>query len=135
SVVFVIGKASATLLLNLLQSTEPVVKREEQYTISSSVPGYFTSSDVYHAYKQPVQPMNEQKDSTTIIDKATSIITDIITSVADALPITKTTEEPTTTTTESHVSDEVLSVPTVTQEQEVDDQQEASSDDLVEIMK
>ncbi|CAF3882125.1 unnamed protein product, partial [Rotaria sp. Silwood2] len=48
---------------------------QHDYIESSSSPlaGYFSSSDVYHAYKQPIEPIIEHKpDSSSFIHKATA---------------------------------------------------------------
>ena len=80
---------------DVISSEEQIlaIESEKQFDISSPVPGYFTSSDVYHAYKQPVEPIIEEKDASSIIDKATSIITDIISSVTSALTTMTESEE------------------------------------------
>ena len=42
-------------------------EKEQVQEISSPVAGYFTSNDVYHAYKQPIEPAVEVKDTSSII--------------------------------------------------------------------
>jgi hypothetical protein len=119
-------------------------QQQQQQEIPSPVSGYFTSSDVYHAYKQPVEPVIEDKDVPSIIDGATSIVKSAISSVTNVLPTSKTTEE-TTSVTASTIRDEQVSAPIVTEEEiivskpseekEDVDEKQPSSTGLLEIMK
>ncbi|CAF4714438.1 unnamed protein product, partial [Rotaria sp. Silwood2] len=89
----------------------------ETIVISSPAAGYFTSSDVYHAYKQPVEPIIvHKKDSSSFIDKATAFATSIISSVTSALPTTETADDLTSTTESTTLHEEVL-VPTVSEQE------------------
>ncbi|CAF5170319.1 unnamed protein product, partial [Rotaria sp. Silwood1] len=83
--------------------------------ISSSVAGYFSSSDVYHAYKQPVEPIiKEEPVSSGLIETATTIVTNIISDLTSAFPTTETTEDSTFTLTSTTVHDQV-STPVVSE--------------------
>ncbi len=125
---------------DVISSEEQIltVENEKQKEISSPVPGYFTSSDVYHAYKQPTEPMIEEEHPSGLIDKATSIVSNIISSVTSALPTSKTTEE--TTISEEKVSipsviEEEIDVSKPSEEKEQVDEQQTSTTGLFEIMK
>ncbi|CAF4554913.1 unnamed protein product [Rotaria sp. Silwood1] len=99
----------------LTERTEPQVDIQGEKVILSPVAGYFSSSDVYHAYKQPIEPIIEHKtDSSSVIDKATTIVTDIISSLTSVLPTTETTEDSTSTIKSTIVHDQV-STPVVSE--------------------
>ncbi|CAF4522387.1 unnamed protein product [Rotaria sp. Silwood1] len=99
----------------LTERTEPQVDIQGEKVILSPVAGYFSSSDVYHAYKQPIEPIIEHKtDSSSVIDKATTIVTDIISSLTSVLPTTETTEDSTSTIKSTIVPDQV-STPVVSE--------------------
>ncbi|CAF3497813.1 unnamed protein product [Rotaria sordida] len=96
-----------------LSKEAELIQQDYPEIISTPVAGHFSSSDVYHAYKQPVEPIVEQKpDSSSIIDKATTIVTNIISSVTSALPTTETTED-STSTIKSTVLHEEVSPPVI----------------------
>ena len=128
---------------NLIEPTPLSIKTHEIEDVTSPVPGYFTSSDVYHAYKQPVEPMIEEKQPSTITDKATSLVTNIISNVTTALPLSESAEEK-SSTVESTITDEIVPTTTITEqevavskpkEEKVEvDQQQPSSTGLLEIM-
>ncbi|CAF4336615.1 unnamed protein product, partial [Rotaria sordida] len=70
-------------------SEEHLTKPTETEEVPSSIAGYFSSSDVYHAYKQPVEPMiAKEEHSSSFIGKVTSVVENIISSVSSSLPTT-----------------------------------------------
>ncbi|UJR26385.1 hypothetical protein I4U23_007717 [Adineta vaga] len=75
-------------------------KTSAEEPISSFVPAYFTSNDVYYAYKQPAI---EQKDELSLVEKATAIVKDIISGITDVLPTTTETTEESTIAHEDHL--------------------------------
>ncbi|CAF4733543.1 unnamed protein product, partial [Rotaria sp. Silwood2] len=84
---------------DLAKPTQTQVDTQGKVAVSGPAAGYFSSSDVYHAYKQPVEPIIEHKpDSSSFIDKATAFASSIISSVTSALPTTETIEDLTSTT-------------------------------------
>ncbi|CAF5148807.1 unnamed protein product, partial [Rotaria sp. Silwood1] len=100
---------------NLIKPTEPVVEKPETVVISSPVSGYFTSSDVYHAYKQPVEPIiKEEPVSSGLIETATTIVTNIISDLTSALTTPEATEDSTSTIKSTIVHDQV-STPVVSE--------------------
>ena len=121
-----------SLLPSSLRTTktdvESTVENEKEISISSPVPGYFSSSDVYHAYKQPVEPVVEEKDSSSIVDVATSMTSNITSSATDTVSTSQTAVTP---TTEEHVSSSQLEE----EEEEVAEQQTPSSAGLLGMMK
>ncbi|CAF4264272.1 unnamed protein product, partial [Rotaria sordida] len=79
---------------HLAKPIEPIVKIPETKEVPSSIAGYFSSSDVYHAYKQPTEPIIEKEpEPSGIIDKATTIVGSIISSLTSAPSTTKTPDE------------------------------------------
>ncbi|CAF5080398.1 unnamed protein product, partial [Rotaria sp. Silwood1] len=100
---------------NLIKPTEPVVEKPETMVISSPVSDYFTSSDVYHAYKQPVEPIiKEEPVSSGLIETATTIVTNIISDLTSALTTPEATEDSTSTIKSTVVHDQV-STPVVSE--------------------
>ncbi|CAF4696031.1 unnamed protein product, partial [Rotaria socialis] len=66
----------------------------EKSSISSPVAGYFSSSDVYHAYKQPIEPVFEKEsDSSSLVEQVTNIVSHIITDFTSHLPTLQSHEE------------------------------------------
>ena len=89
-------------------TTHSIVELQEQIDTSSPVPGYFSSSDVYHAYKQPMEPIAQEKpESSNVIEKTKAIISDTIFSVTSAIPIRQTIEA--TTPTSASINPEEIS--------------------------
>ncbi|CAF1166515.1 unnamed protein product, partial [Adineta ricciae] len=98
---------------------------EEKQAVISLVPNYFTSSDVYHAYKQPVNAVVPQQDESTLLEKATTIVNNVISNVASILP---------TETEQPSIPAESQAISIVTDD-ENDAEGELSSEGLIEIMK
>jgi hypothetical protein len=101
---------------NPSHSIESAVDSEQQEQVSSPVLDDFSSSDVYHEYKQPEESLIEEKHSSSIIDKATAIVSNIISSVSSALPTATRSEEVVVSSDTSSSDEEQVesqSVPTV----------------------
>jgi hypothetical protein len=99
---------------NLSQSIESTIETEKQEYVSNSVPDDLISSDVYHAYKEPVEPVIEEDHPSGIINKAKSIASDIISSVTSALPTTSPSEEVVVSTDTSLSNEEEVGSQSVT---------------------
>ena len=79
-------------------TTHSIVELHEKLDTTSPVPGYFSSNDVYHAYKQPIEPITQEKlELSNAIEKTKAIITDTVSNVSSALPTLQTTEATTPT--------------------------------------
>ena len=98
----------ATLLSSTPTADEPTHKLESSIQLQQGdepLPNtdsqYFTSRDVYHAYKQPIEPVFEREESPSLADRASSFVTSVISSVTSHLPSSTSTETQSTVKTSS----------------------------------
>ncbi|CAF4768039.1 unnamed protein product, partial [Rotaria magnacalcarata] len=129
---------------DLTKSEQSKVETMKPVEISSPVAGYFSSSDVYHAYKQPIEPVLEKEpESPSVVEQVTNILSHIITDFKSHLPTLSTTEtelisEPSITEKEISapvaVDEEIIALKSAVDEQDTA-RDEASSTDLLETLK
>ena len=87
-----------------LSSSVPLQQEDEALPTTDSQ--YFISGDVHHADKQPIEPVSEREESSSLMDRASSFATNLISSVTSHLPSSTSTETHSTAKTASGAFEE-----------------------------
>ncbi|CAF5178224.1 unnamed protein product, partial [Rotaria magnacalcarata] len=123
---------SVILSSSMIPSTETKVNDTEKHVESSEIvpsptAGYFSSSDVYHAYKQPIESVvKNEPESSSIGEHETATVSNIISSPTITSVTTEILEE-TTSASQSPLTDEIISH-TVVAESEISVEQPSSNE-------
>ncbi|CAF1215180.1 unnamed protein product, partial [Adineta ricciae] len=120
-----VDEKETALVVTPAEENRSIETVDEKQAVTSLVPNFFTSSDVYHAYKQSINVIVPQQDESTLLEKATTIVNNIISNVASILP---------TEAEQPSISAESQATSMVTDD-ENGAEGELSSEGLIEIMK